>query len=943
MPDITLDWKQYEKKAVQVTAEGAVLIKNDGVLPLTSDTKVALFGRMQNNYIKSGSGSGGMVNVSHVVTIREALEKDPRFILDSDLISFYEDFEKQSPFNPGVGWGQEPWSQVEAALNEDDVKTYASRNDLGIIVISRSAGEDRDNIDEKGAYRLSDEEEDMIKYVCGNFSKSVVLLNVGNIIDMSFVTKYSPSAVFYIWQGGMVGAKAVPLLLTGDITPSGHLPDTIAFNISDYPSNDNFGNKNDSLKDFYQEDIFVGYRFFETFAPERVMYPFGFGLTYTEFKFSDFVLSKDGDFGVTVKFKVTNEGSFKGKATPMLWAKAPNGKLGKASKVLCGFYKTEELMPGESEEITIVTGCRDFASFDDEGVTGFRYSWVLEAGTYEFFIGENSSDTVFAGSFGIDELYVIETLKSAMAPFEAFDRITATENSDGSKKLTYKAVPLAQTNNLNDRLKNLPPEIPQTGDRGIKLSDVINGKASDDEFLAQLSDEDLMLIIRGEGMGSPKVTTGTAGAFAGTSAELKSYGIPSCCCSDGPSGMRIDSGKKAFSLPNGTCIAATFNTTLITELFDFFGKEMISNEIDVVLGPGMNIHRHPLNGRNFEYFSEDPFLSGTIAGAELKGLQSNGVTGCIKHFCCNNREKNRLWSSSVVSERALREIYMRGFEKAIREYGATCIMTVYNRINGIYGCADYDLTTVVLREQWGFKGIVMSDWWPFVSAEAYGEADKNLHSYCARAQNDLYMCCSSVEKKYLNTVNVPEVFALHDDSLLTRADLQRCARNIIDFSKTTIAMRRLMGETFNVNHIDSPFSDDLTPAKADVYHEVTGDETIIAINDEDSMPGKDIILGITVDKPGSYDIVFEAEADGSLAAQIPMTVFYTSIPVCVITWNGNDGGRVQKTMTGYCRNIHSIFRLHFAVGGVRIKNVIFRRLDADVPHMTWGLADEAKE
>ena len=266
-------------------------------------------------------------------------------------------------------------------------------------------------------------------------------------------------------------------------------------------------------------------------------------------------------------------------------------------------------------------------------------------------------------------------------------------------------------------------------------------KGKIEDFVAQMTDYDLVCIIRGEGMGSPKVTPGTASAFGGVAPHLKDMGIPCACCADGPSGIRIDTGTKAFSLPNGTLIASTFNTVLTEQLFELLGYEMEKNKVDSILGPGMNIHRHPLNGRNFEYFSEDPVLTGRLASAELKGLRKAGVTGTLKHFCGNNQETHRHEIDSVISERALREIYLKGFEIAVKEGKASSIMTTYGAVNGVWTAGRYDLNTTILREEWNFSGVVMTDWWANIN-ETGNPPDKKNFAAMVRSQNDLYMVCS---------------------------------------------------------------------------------------------------------------------------------------------------------------------------------------------------------
>ena len=925
MNEKTLNWNDYTEAAVRTAAEGIVMLENKNrVLPLKKGTRVALFGRMQIHYYKSGTGSGGMVNVNHVTDIREGLNDCPDITLDAELMDIYDRWDSENPIDTGLGWGKEAWSQAEMPVSLEIAEKMASRNDTAVIIIARTAGEDRDNSAEKGAYFLSDSEEEMLENVTKAFEKTVVLLNVGNIIDMSFVSKYDIKGVLYVWQAGMIGGTSVARILSGRTNPSGCLPDTIARSLDDYASTANFCK--DLHEDIYQEDIFVGYRYFSTFAQDAVLYPFGAGLSYTEFDLSDPEFGFENDT-VTVSVTVKNTGSVPGKKAVMLYCKAPDGALSKPLRVLTGFVKTGTIPGGEEERVTITAPVRRFASFDDDGRTGLGTTgFVLEKGTYEFYLGSDFISAETVGSFVIPENRMLEEVGTALAPTKAFKRLTAVPNGDGTYSKSEEDTPLATVNYLDSRMERVGPEIPQTGNKGIKLTDVKHGKNTMEEFVAQLTDEDLSLIIRGEGMGSPKVTIGTAAAFGGVTKELKALGIPTLCCTDGPSGMRLDSGKKAFSLPNGTCLASTFNVELVEELYTYLGVEMLSNRIDALLGPGINIHRHPLNGRNFEYFSEDPLLTGLMAVAQVKALEKSGVTPVIKHLCANNRETNRREMSSTVSSRALREIYLPAFEIAVREGGARCIMTSYNRINDIYSANHYDQNTMVLREQWGFKGLVMTDWWAYINkevtiAEKYSLED---HSVMARSQNDVYMVCTSVEKENLLETDTYKELTEGDGTNITRAELQRNAVNILNFAMNTPAMDRVEGNEVTINHIDSPFKDDDVEVDTDVFYSMA-DEVTIECKTKTSR-GKDFVFGITCEKQGYYELEFTGSSNLGELAQIPMTVYITSIPCAVITWNGTNGEPVTKSCECMMYAKNCVFRAHFASGGVAIKSLTVRYL-----------------
>ena len=945
MKEVTLNWNEYTEAAIKTAAEGIVMLENrDNVLPLKKGSRIALFGRMQTHYYKSGTGSGGMVNVHHVTDIREGLGDCPDITLDSELMDIYAKWDAENPIDAGLGWGKEAWSQAEMPVSSELVATLAARNDAAVIIIARTAGEDRDNSAEKGAYFLSDSEEELLANVTAVFGNTIVLLNVGNIIDMSFVTKYNIKGVLYVWQAGMIGGTSVARVLSGKVNPSGCLPDTIAKSLDDYASTEYFCK--DLKEDIYQEDIFVGYRYFSTFAKDAVLYPFGFGLSYTDFELYDpeFIFENDT---VTVSVTVKNTGTVPGKKAVMLYCKAPDGALSKPSRVLAGFTKTGNIPESGEERVTITAPVRRFASFDDDGRTSLGTTgFVLEKGTYEFFLGSDFITASPVGSFELSDTRMLEKLGTALAPTKAFKRLTAIPNGDGTYSKGEEDTPLATVNYLDSRMERVRPEIPQTGDKGIKLSDVKHGRNTMDEFVAQLSDEDLCLIIRGEGMGSPKVTIGTAAAFGGVTKELKAMGVPTLCCTDGPSGMRLDSGKKAFSLPNGTCLASTFNVELVEELYTYLGVEMLSNRIDALLGPGINIHRHPLNGRNFEYFSEDPLLTGLMAVAQVKALEKSGVTPVIKHFCANNRETHRREMSSTVSSRALREIYLPAFGIAVKEGGARCIMTSYNRINDIYSANHYDQNTMVLREQWGFTGLVMTDWWAFINKEVSMAEKYTLedHSVMARSQNDVYMVCTSVEKENLLEADTYKELTEGDGSNITRAELQRNAINILNFAMNTPAMDRVEGNEITVNHIDSPFKDDDVEVDTDVFYTLE-DEVIIECKTKTSR-GKDFVFGITSARQGYILLEFTGYSNLGELAQIPMTLYITSIPVSVITWNGTNGELVTKSAECMMYAKNCVFRAHFQSGGVSIKSLrvkYLRTLDEPAEESQDESADKPAE
>lgn len=909
MGKMTLDFQSYTQKARQAVAEGQVLLENrNQVLPFKKGTTVAVFGRMQLHYYKSGTGSGGMVNVNKVTGILEALQQSENVQVYEPLVAQYRKWEESHPFDEGVGWGSEPWSQEEMALPESLLQDAAAHTQDGLVIIGRTAGEDKDNQNLPGSYRLAELEEKMLEQVRRNFARMVVVLNVGNIMDMSFVDKYQPDAVLYAWQGGMIGGLGTADVLTGKTSPSGKLTDTIAYQIADYPSDPHFGGLEQNI---YAEDIYVGYRYFETVAPEKVRYPFGYGKSYTTFSMKgSSCCYKDRMLHVNVL--VENTGAYAGKEVVQIYVGAPQGRLGKPVRVLADFEKTRELLPGEVQEVKFVIPARNFASYEEkEETSGF----ILEAGEYQVFVGNDSHCTEPSGSVFLEKEEYLEACDSALKPVTSFKRMKPVEKGN-QYVMTMEEVPLRKKLPSEKRMGALPTEYEITGDCGIRLHDVKENKATMESFIAQLSKEALATIIRGEGMGSPKVTPGTAAAFGGVSKELQKFGIPCGCCSDGPSGMRLDSGMKAFSLPNGTLLACTFNKELVEELYYHTGLEMVKNHVDVLLGPGMNIHRHPLNGRNFEYFSEDPLVTGKMAAAQIRGMHRAGVTGAVKHFCANNQEIGRFTTNSIVSERALREIYLRGYEIVVKEAQADAIMTTYGAVNGVWTAGNYDLVTEVLHKQWGFKGIVMTDWWAQMNEE--GEAPSRTdYASMIRAQNDLYMVCLDAEAENQDDNTLSSLA----QGKLTLGELQRSAANICRFLLNTQAYARLEGtETeLEVTGAEEGFEEEVMEL---TYYKVEK-EISIDLSDEIVKKGTSIDFALDLLNIGEYRVEITAKSELSELAQLPVTVSIQGTPRGVYTFNGTGNQWVTQSKSIVLDMKYPVTKIYIGQNGLQLKNIKF--------------------
>ena len=762
----------------ECAADGCVLLKNNGVLPFKKENNVAVFGRVQFDYFYVGNGSGGDVRTPYKINLIDGL-MNSGLNINKDLAEKYKAWcqTKKNVPDPGF-WAHWPRFYKEMPISLADVKKAKENSDCALVVIGRSSGEDRENVLKKGSFYLTDEEKKLLDKVTSVFAKTVLVLNIGNIIDFEEIEKYGDkiSSILILWQGGMESGNAAADVLSGKVNPSGKLTDTIAKKYEDYPSSNDFGKFKFNN---YVEDIFVGYRYFETFHPEKVLYEFGFGLSYTTFSV-DFIKAEEKEDKIIFTASVKNTGSVAGKETVELYVSSPQGKLGKASKSLIGFKKTKLLNPDETEEVTITADKYSCASYDDSGVTGHKDSYILEKGKYGFCLGSSvkKCKEVYAVTLEKDE--IIETLTEVMAVKKemVFDRFKAVE-SNGKVILEKEKVPTVTTDLRKIILENLPEGKEMTGDKGYKLCDVKSGKVSMDDFVAQLDLDELEAISRGEGlMNSSLGAKGNAGTLGGITQSLRDKGIPAMTTTDGPSGIRLMAS--CSLLPCGTAIACTWDEELVRNLFEVLGKEMVDRKTDMLLAPGMNIHRNFLCGRNFEYYSEDPFVSGKIASATVKGIQKHNLSACPKHFACNNQEFNRNHTDSVVSQRALREIYLKGFEICVKEAKPLNIMTSYNKVNGVWSHYNYELCTTILRNEWGYKGNVITDWWMRYSASPeFPEVRDN--AYRVRAQVDVLMPGgkTAVSKSASNDGSLTETYGKDDG--ITLGEMQRSAKNVLNY------------------------------------------------------------------------------------------------------------------------------------------------------------------
>ncbi len=770
--------REHAALSRRAAREGMVLLKNEGnALPLEMGCRVALFGKGTMDYVKGGGGSGD-VTVPYIRTLYdgfvEVIGKESVFQGTADFYRDYVQARYAESWAPGM--------MEEPDVPETLLRQARAFTDTAIVSISRFSGEgwDRkspeakitrkepvtgdavsmsDVLFEKGDFYLSEAERRMVERVSSAFEKTIVVLNTGGMMETAVFRDNSRiQGLLLSYQGGMEGGCAAAELLMGCFTPSGKLSDTYAENLEDYPGCKDFYKSDDYVE--YTEDIFVGYRYFETIpgAAEHVVYPFGYGLSYTRFALSGEKLTVSGDEAEAC-VTVTNTGDREGREVVQVYFSAPQGALSKPAKVLAGYRKTRLLKPGESELVLVRFPISQMASYDDLGKVQ-KAAWVLEKGEYRFFIGTSVRCVrETPETWNLPEDRIVEQLSSRMTPTCLEKRLL----SDG----TYEALPTAPCNDFNatelepmtdSEMFSLPGgrAVKAVRDFGrgdrLKLQDVAEGKCTLREFVSALPDEDLAALLGGQ----PNV--GLANTFG--YGNNPAYGIPSIMTADGPAGIRFHEGLgvTTTAFPCATLLASTWDPEICREVGAAAAREAKENNIMVWLAPGVNIHRNPLCGRNFEYYSEDPLLTGKQAASLIRGVQSQHIAATPKHFALNNKETNRANSDSRASERAIREIYLKQFEIIVKEAHPWSIMTSYNIINGHRASENHDLLTCILREEWGFDGMVTTDWWN--RAEHYKEV---------KAGNDMKMATGFPDR----------LLQALEKGLLTREEMEKAAENVL--------------------------------------------------------------------------------------------------------------------------------------------------------------------
>ena len=731
--------------ALKAAEEGIVLLKNEGVLPLKED-KAGLFGCGSSDTAVCGTGSGYAFS-PYTYTVEKGLREEG-FTITSDLwLKDYEAYRKQEEkkdkklsFLDKRFSGMTPYFDVPL-INEEELSAAATCENA-IYVIKRNAGETYDRTATKGDYYLSDNEKTNIELLAGRFRNVIVILNTC-VIDCAWLKENeSVKALIMLGQAGMESGRALAKILKGEISPSGRLTDTYALTYEDYPASATFaGNDGDTLQEDYTEDIYVGYRHFDSKKLD-VIYPFGYGLSYTEFSYKNIEVSADWNT-IKISLDVCNEGSCASKEVVQLYVSAPEGKLNKPYQELKGYAKTALIEAGSSGKAELSIDTISLASYDEESS-----AWIMEKGDYLLRLGKDSRNTEVIAVLRLDETvktvqlskqfeldhelrldvyptYSTEGYEGKIIELKAKDHTTI----DGASKLS-RTLPYYVTEEKETKASSYPFKWQSEEElklvkkvNNATLLDVLDNKITMEEFIASLDDEVLVRLLTGSGQETkyevtPRLPKGAFkssfnGSTSGKTTDLfaESLGIPAVSLADGPAGLHL-MGTPSSAFPVGMVLAQTFNDEVIEKIGDAYGKEMEIYDIALALAPGMNIHRDPLCGRNFEYYSEDPIISGRCAAAFTNGLQKNhpGFGVAVKHFCCNNQESDRPDSNATVSERALREIYLKGFEIAVKESQPETVMTSYNLVNGIHTSSRYDLVSDVLRGEWGFKGLVMTDW-----------------------------------------------------------------------------------------------------------------------------------------------------------------------------------------------------------------------------------------
>ena len=823
--EVTSLEKENQALVRSLAGECMVVLENDGALPLGKEERtIVLYGSGARNTVKGGTGSGD-VNSREVINIYEGLKAEGFNILSDDWLDRYDKTLEDATnaymadINEKAAKQHVPPIMIMFSTPfvapDEELITQVKDADIAIYVISRNSGEGADRYDVKKDYELDDNEVKNIQFLAANYKKTIVLLNTGGVIDTKVLRNTDGiNAVMIAGQMGNIGGNIVSDVLTGKSIPSGKLTDTWAENYSDYPSSATFSHNNGNIDDeYYTEGIYVGYRYFDTFGIKPA-YSFGYGKGYTDFAYEvDDVIADEKKVYVSVT--VTNTGSkYAGREVIQVYVTSPEGGIDKPFKELRGFAKTSLLGPSQKETITISFDTASMASYDIN-----RASYVLEKGQYIIRVGNSCDNTRPAAVLTLDRDVVTVKCRNLFGLDEAVEEIQAPkrekEDISGLKEIALDSSKFT-TSVIEYQIDRPVLEDKRSGEK-LTMDDVKAGNATLKELVAQLTLEEMANLCVGlfDHIAS-NVVGSASGSVVGAAGET--IGIPDrkiipTVNADGPAGLRLQPhfkttadgqvlpGGEVFGLsrnpfpddtpadaidyyqyctaiPIASTLAQSWDMELIEKMGHIVGTEMQQFHVHLWLAPGMNIHRNPLCGRNFEYYSEDPLIAGSCAAADTKGVQSFAGQGTtIKHFAANSQEDNRMYNNAHISERTLREIYLKGFEIAVKNSQPLSVMTSYNLINGIHSANSKDLLQGALRDEWGFKGFVMTDWFSSQDARSIGLAPANVKydcassSDCIKAGNDVQMPGSKQ--------NVDGIIKGVEDGRITLGDVQFCALNIL--------------------------------------------------------------------------------------------------------------------------------------------------------------------
>lgn len=685
-PDPT--FSEHEKIALQAAREGIVLLKNDKALPLKSGSTLNLFGRGIHEFRISAVGAG-KINPRRCVDLVEAARESEDVTLNEELVAFYACDQDRIP-------------------DEEILQRARKASGTAVVLLTRAAGENQDTSTAKGEYYLTDDEDRLLKKVSELFSHTIVVMNVGYPISLSFMEKYRIDALLYLGYAGMLAGPALLDVLTGAENPSGKLPDSWAWDYFDIPASRNFydcANKprltaesTEYVDTVYEEDIYVGYRYFSTFE-KKLAYPFGFGLSYSFFMLEPSHMRWDGK-KLTLNIFIKNMGKRPGKEVVQVYVGKPDSDLEKPVKELVFFEKTRLLAPGDVQEIAVSIPAEHLVSYSEK-----LAAYVLDAGEYKIYVG-NSSEAKGYKSFDVPERQIVRQVKNRMQPNMDFVRLSKFAPKESFPKGEKSGVvtgknsfrPYARRGSFEARFAG------KEGAEKLTFADVKRDNSKLNAFVSQLSVPELarLCVCASAGWGMEGI------GEAGSMFQIEGLDIPKFPVSDGNSGVNVN--VKNIGMPSGVTLCASFNKELCEDVGRVIGQEAKALGVPMILAPALNIHRNPLNGRQPEYFSEDPYLAGLMAGHYSRGLESAGVASCVKHMIGNNCESTRKRNQSVISERAIRELYFRAFQYAMEVHMPASAMTAYNAVNGCPTAADADLMLGLMREENGFDGYFMTDW-----------------------------------------------------------------------------------------------------------------------------------------------------------------------------------------------------------------------------------------